>query len=207
MAPLVSEMSPLQQLQYQQMQAMQQQCINNPMFSLYPYQMMSYAMYMEQMKNHPYVMSSMQPFPTLETMQGLQGVNGVPGTGMMNVMGSSYIPFSKLPFQRGSGVETKKDEKKIESSTSLVKETEQKPMQTSSGRIYIEQNQPIDFKKKSCHHVAIAYNIHFDRLKKKGLLENISKNDNYEKLDPTFPAKRIRQRKVSDGNGNDNTSV
>lgn len=57
--------------------------------------------------------------------------------------------------------------------------------------------QPIDFKRKSCYHVAIAYNIHFARLKDKGLLNCVNTQESYLKLDPTFPAKMIRQRKNS----------
>lgn len=57
--------------------------------------------------------------------------------------------------------------------------------------------QPIDFKRKSCYHVAIAYNIHFALLKEKGLFNCVNSEESYLQLDPTFPAKKIRQRRNS----------
>ncbi len=46
--------------------------------------------------------------------------------------------------------------------------------------------------------MAIAYNIHFSKLKEKGLLQNINNSKEYEKLDPTFLAKKVREKKVTE---------
>lgn len=83
--PQMTPINSLQQLQqYQQMQQMFQNPIygmNPAMFSMFPYQMMNYQYYMEQLKQNPYA---------------LQGMIGMTPSGM----NSNSIPFSKLPFQK-----------------------------------------------------------------------------------------------------------
>lgn len=85
--PQIAPMTSLQQIQqYQQMQQMFQNPLygmNPAMYSMFPYQMMNYQYYMEQLKQNPYA------------MQGMMGM-------LPSGMNSNYIPFSKLPFQTSS---------------------------------------------------------------------------------------------------------
>lgn len=58
---------------------------------------------------------------------------------------------------------------------------------------------PPDFKKRASYHVAIAYNIYYLQLKKKGRIpDNIPDKREIEAIDPTFHAKKVRERKSSD---------
>lgn len=59
-----------------------------------------------------------------------------------------------------------------------------------------------DFTRRASRHISIAYNIHFHSLNQRGLikdsLSDLRRIGEFQFLDPTFPAKKIRERKSSD---------
>lgn len=59
---------------------------------------------------------------------------------------------------------------------------------------------PPDFKKRASYHVAIAYNIHYLQLKNRGKLPDSMNPDKREidAIDPTYYAKKIREKKNTD---------
>ena len=90
----LDQIAQLQQIQLLQSQIM---ALNQGMIPIYPYlhqlpPYMNYPLYLEQMKNNPYLMQGMMGsmFPNLPNLP------------------NSYIPFSKLPFQKGNPTELKK---------------------------------------------------------------------------------------------------
>lgn len=74
--------------QQQQLFQTQLMAMNSGLYPMYPYpmsQLVNYQMFMEQLKNNPYL--------------NLQNMMGMFAPGMAN----NYIPFSKLPFARNNG--------------------------------------------------------------------------------------------------------
>lgn len=74
--------------QQQQLFQTQLMAMNSGLYPMYPYpmsQLVNYQMFMEQLKNNPYL--------------NLQNMMGMFAPGMAN----NYIPFSKLPFTRNNG--------------------------------------------------------------------------------------------------------
>ena len=59
-----------------------------------------------------------------------------------------------------------------------------------------------NFNRRASNHVSIAYNIHFHHLMQKGMIgNNLTQMQSAEELkiiDPTYPARKIRERKNSD---------
>lgn len=86
--PSIEQIQQIQQMQQQQLFQTQLMAMNSGLYPMYPYpmsQFVNYQMYMEQLKNNPYI--------SLQNMMGMFA----PG------MGNNYIPFSKLPFTRNTG--------------------------------------------------------------------------------------------------------
>ena len=61
-----------------------------------------------------------------------------------------------------------------------------------------------NFNRRASNHVSIAYNIHFHHLRGKGIIHNnlsqMKSPEDLKIIDPTYPARRIRERKNSDNN-------
>lgn len=59
---------------------------------------------------------------------------------------------------------------------------------------------PPNFNKCASYHVAIAYNIHYVQLKNKGIVldPHKARKEEIEAIDPTYNAKKVRERKNTD---------
>ena len=58
--------------------------------------------------------------------------------------------------------------------------------------------QPPNFNKCASYHIAIAYHIHYVQLKKNGVLSDDTQSKvDLEAIDPTFQAKKVRERKIT----------
>ncbi len=219
--PTAAQMPTMEQLQqYQQLQQQlfqsQLLAMNNGMYPMFSYgfpPVLNYQLYLEQLKNNPY--AAMQ---NMQNMQGLHSTMGMMGQGGQMSQGE-YIPLSKPPISRGAqqsfqSTENKKEQvqpqpqKHVQPTVTqgtpkiVQTATSHTPQTATEGELEMQKIsdmiiQPIDFKRKSCYHVAIAYNMHFARLKEKGLFNSVNSEESYLQLDPTFPAKKIRQRRNS----------
>jgi hypothetical protein len=181
--------------QLQNLLFLQQQLIQNPLYNANPalFSMMpmsypplfNYQAYLEQVKINNFL-----------------AMNNPMGMFNSKLM-TNCIPFSKLPHNIANDQKQSKLDQPItkkEPLPSEVENIEHKPLAENDKKATetktAQQNQPIQFKSKSCYHIGIAYNIHFSNLKEKGGL-SFNNTADYQKIDPTYPAKRARQRKAS----------